>query len=221
MGAIDNLKSNSDKVAYTSYFNTDKIIVANSETTSSDTYPNIPNDLMPIGVYSLDGGTTWQDCGQYSLPGGLTIEPSAAVDVLFRTSAGNGVFILNSSHQIKYVGLGLSTVDYPVSYIETGKSSINTQNNYMKIALEGSFTKSAGAGLTTQTIAHNLGYVPIANVWIKDSNFSSPAAIRRPISSYGNSGTISEGVRLDSTNIYISTNNATDTTVYYRIYYEQ
>lgn len=191
---------------------------------TTEQFPGVNSYAFPIGIFSNDGGTTWNDCANYTLGTGFTIQPSTSVDITVDSSG-----ILHASNKsgsssltYKLALLALETQGTVTPPLFTGNLLYSNKFSYMKIAKEGNYSQTTTSHVTT-TIAHNLGYVPFFQVFILDTFYSVDARLRRITANFGNAGSIFEGARADATNIYItpvSYSPAKQVTVYYRIYYE-
>lgn len=221
--AIPNYEN--DKIVYSSTFDEDE--GDSVHTFSSSFGTGLGQYLLPLGIYSYDGGIVWHDASQYITLSGFTINPAikgsiscnsnGQVSYSFdQTALVNGG--LPYTVQMKFALLAIdTTTEVDSDFIDTGSLLYSSALSYMKIATRGEYTLTGVTVSGTDTIAHNLGYIPQFMVWIKE--FS----VIRPIRGlFGLSGE-GEGVRADETNIYITHAGYTpaeDITFYYRIYHE-
>lgn len=202
----------------------DKIVAAFPITDfSSDAISGVSTYTFPLGIFSLDNGTTWNDAADYTLVGGMTISPSTWANL---TVKSDGTLVRNKSGaatliwKVALLAIPNTTVIVPPTPL--GNLLYSSKYSYMKIALEGSYSQSTTSHVTT-TIAHNLGYVPFFQAFVLDTYYSADARWRRFHSIFGNAGSLSEGARADATNIYLTPTSfspAQSVTVYYRVYYD-
>lgn len=211
-------------------YDIDKIIYAGSGS-GTGLGTSLLEPGLPIGIYTLDGGTTWNDCANYNFSGSFTIEPSTSTNIFLEADPTNPnpdqqIASFTNSAQAKFCVLAIPGITYLTStFFTSGETLYRSQDSYLKIAEEGSYDISASSYQTT-TIAHNLGYVPLANVWVESDFYgSSGEAIFRIFNNFNQSSNSGVGVTLDENNIYIHTepgiyiSNST-VTIYYRIYHE-
>lgn len=182
---------------------TDKVIkvVKGSRTVANTVYDTfvvntggILNQFY-VGIYSIDGGVTWQEFGIAPLTfymGEPEFTPDIYVDGDWRNLAGAGfnMAILNSSG-------GTLTFDYMIALIDRGdfKSSgglydkndyqFRSGLNYQKVLLNG-FTDGGFAQFTVAnnsyhvrdiTIHHGLGYVPRLMTFV-DTDYQDDPGLR-------------------------------------------
>lgn len=170
------------------------------------------------GLWSIDGGSSWQEMGT-AIPAG-TAAISGFLTLSVSTNCYQGQLVVSASNQ----GLSSHTVQYKVlvmarfdqEYI--GKKALvrplrySSKEKYMKVFKEG---KVALPTSGTTTIAHNLGYVPNVMAWILFDE--TPAGFPNEKFLFESGSTVS----VDNHNIYIAQNSfagVADETAYYRIY---
>jgi len=233
MSAADNLLTNYDKVAYSSYFNTDMVIgvhsgslslsaptLSNSPTTATDSYVTTFGAVCYFqGIFSSDNGTTWNDFGSYT-PNLTTAGQPVLQTVTCRgyvSPTGTFVAVGLNWYDLVHSSGTAKTVLYKVAFFATPTQGNITPTgtneeiaysslyNSRKIYRGTSFPVS-----TTQStsISHPLGYVPKVTSFFVPTNSTS-----------GNEGivTVPAGsmMTLDwfSTDVQVSTTGVTFTTV--------
>jgi hypothetical protein len=191
---------------------------------------------LPIGIYSTDSGTTWNDMGVIVPSGALfqteectaSVSPTGVVTVLgtnwYDTTSFSGdgrpaktvmykIWLLAKKDQGVITPLPITTM--PLYH--------SSRFNYQKIMPggDGSKTLSVSAGNVGQeSISHNLGYVPNVRTWVDDSG-----TIRMNVS-HAMSGLttfIAPEIRLDNNDMIIYRDNGFSFSSYsvnilYRIY---
>ncbi len=192
---------------------------------------------FPVGVYSYDGGTTWLTFGDEF--GGFTTKPPIQANI-YSTNDYDVEISVNQNAQVNggspwtllFKAALLAREDQEILVDDafspwlfsgdfpepSGVSGFTYSNkySYMKIAKQGTQVHINGSGYQTYTIPHNLGYVPVFNVWT--TRVTNPNHIGRL---YNFNVNTNRGAYADATNIYIAwTNAGQDTTIYYRIYHE-
>jgi len=220
--------------------NLDKIIVTDNQTFSvvdaitvkSQTFitTGVTTNYEFVGIYSIDGGTTWTDLtGSTAIWSGFTAAPSVEIsgridtDGTVRLSIDQRALINGGSNWTLLVKIAYmfdtENTSISSSLLTTDKILYDNQYSYMKVAVEGSTSVSSASAQTT-TIAHGLGYIPVVSVRIK----RTIGKYNLTYSDFGLSGSILNAVRVDSSNIYVSTPliGPTQTIyIYYKIYYEE
>jgi hypothetical protein len=204
-----------DKILYTNSVTLD---VTNSVGTQNFTLPigNINGtDIVPVGILSYDSGTSWSDCIQGLTVSTFTIQKNVSVrftpsatsinaQVVTRATVGSGT---TYPLIIKYALIAKSTVTTSAEGTFSGNgAAYSSKASYMKIFTQGQ--TSVGAGFTTTTIPHNLGYEPVVNVFFNGE----------PAYTIASPTVFSTGIVPDTSNLLIYTNAAT--TIDYIIYYE-
>lgn len=190
-------------------------------------FDSILNDIeapgvwgLPVGIYSYDGGVSWEDIGikeittnQTYLPsvelvarsdsdGGLTV----TIEV-FATVGGGGTIPITLSLSLiardEHTIFDQTLTGDEISYISTG--------NYQKILSRGTVTDDN----TFYTIPHGLNYVPSFRFW-DYSHLSSPQAV-----SLGDN--FLTFAKIDATNLYFDFTRVpgTGNKYIYRLYYEE
>lgn len=171
--------------SYTSDFPIDKVIWRNqgSESVAHATTPSdvelvtIPHGLgfRPLvrGIYSdndfvdyyeLGNDPTWINGGNFQ--NRLTAQVSADA-----TNVYLALLNFDTTRTFKWRLIGLAPTDMPaVASFATPKGDgnfyLNTDYNYLKLFSAGKTTVNAAAfGNATATIAHGLGYIPLAMIW--------------------------------------------------------
>lgn len=209
MGVPDNLQANSSKVAYTTYWPIDQVIysntynltINNTVSSSPQTFfyslpteiPNGSNWELPIGIFSTDGGTTWNDAGNVpsssSLTNGLTLPavtvglymdrfpgPNYTLNIQVTVSStigGGSTFPLIVSVAILAPSSPTSLSALPTLSSTTNKTAATTITPsglpaaYRRIINSNLFTTAIGTNITS--VAHGLSYVPDAIVWLNDN----------------------------------------------------
>lgn len=233
--------TNVQNIAFSTAFDIDRVIAVQTFTltendvaasySDSVTFTDLATDLSGqycpfIGVFSYDGGTTWNDLVQFTHLTGFTIDPVLTVygytkDNVVRLELRQTALINGGNPYTLTIKIALlapttlTTLSSPS--LDTTALNFNSSYNYQKIAIQDSYT--APAGTNRQTIAHNLGYKPLFFVVYKDTLTDGLFTLN---ADYGLSGSILNGVEVDSTNIYVNTSLAggDSATVYYTIYHE-
>ena len=213
----------------------DKIIATQADTvdyvnaitaSSSSVSTNLTEDTFAVGIYSYDGGTTWQDF--VPLAGIIATPPQS---ILLTLQMGTDGQLTIPSNQFALIGSGGTFplmrkfafiarpdgTDPPEEALEFTKGlSYTSKDTYMKIADDES---QAVTGATTITIDHNLGYEPMVQVWAK-----SDGQMIRPFSTISafDPASSDESIEITSTSVIISTGVfiTYPATFYCRIYYE-
>lgn len=235
MGAADNLITNSNKVAYTNYWPTDKVLYSTATSITVNNSVSIGHQVftfpspigsqraLPIGIFSTDGGVTWNDVGgddpSASFLNGIVaqavsvtieIQPDGTTTVLVKVNSaigGGSTFLLNLS----FVLLGISGVSaqMPVPTISSGTTKTATTNitpssklpvAYRQIVNQATLPASAPAGANVlNTSPHNLSYVPDLIFWRTDNGTPTQTFTFGTIYTRQTSTT---GMYMDATNIY-------------------
>lgn len=188
MGAPENLLTNYDKVAYTSYFDMDKIIgilsgsisvaaptagqVVLTGTTTHDT--GFGETCYFQGIFSVDGGTTWNDFAamtpNLSVPGMPVFQTQNCdcymVGGVITVSADNYYNFVSASsaaktflYKIALFAKNAQGTIQPLTIDET--TFFDSRYNYHKIFVQDSISFNSSSGVTKSvTIPHSLGYVP-------------------------------------------------------------
>ncbi len=213
-----------DRVIYATTLN---MSVSNTVGSQNNFY-SIPTDIYgyPLGIFSYDGGNTWNDLSVaigyinnnstpiitvQPLVTGSEIQFSAYVNATFGNSETIPL-IINIAILAPY---NITTIDFNaivtpkiISYQSTsGDRSLYSV--YRNIVLDNQIT----AG-TIENIPHNLGIVPDIFVSVDDNGFTSFA--NEWSSDHDTSN--SNGVALDSENLYFASGSGK--TFYYRVYEE-
>jgi len=184
MSTLDNLIANYSKVAYTSYFDSDKIIgvlsgtftVSAPSASPGYTTNNVTQDTgfgdscYFQGIFSTDSGSSWNDFGT-SVPNTSSATP--VLDTVtcqgFVTTAGIFTAVGKNWYDYLHSSGTAKTILYKVAlFSKINQGSIqplptNEENyfdslyNYHKIYLQDFFAVSTSANTSIQ---HNLGYIP-------------------------------------------------------------
>lgn len=184
MSASDNLLANYSKVEYTSYYQSDMIIgihsgsftvaapSVGSNTTNTDTFTTgFGTSCYFQGIFSTDGGTTWNDFGVY-IPNLTTAGQPVFQTVTCRgyiTSSGVFTAVGINWYDLVHSSGTSKTIQYkvaffakqnqgsisPLSYVQ--KAQFDSRLNVQKIYLRGTFAAST---TSNTTITHSLGYIP-------------------------------------------------------------
>ena len=209
-------------------YDIDKIIQSNQDTMGGSTLfvgTGFTGDALVVGIYSVDGGTSWRDFGNISIGSGYAIQPAYSVDAHWRddgvirfTPGASGVLV---RYAVVYIE-GVTDASNENLLYFSGDTLYQSSRSYMKIALEGSYSRTASAA-ETRTIPHTLGYVPFYRVYIKAFATDVVPTTRVISATFGLTDPV-EAVTADENNIYITTPARSPgfqaTTIYYRIYHE-
>lgn len=182
MAVIDNIINNSDLIAYTSYWDTDKIIgyysgslsvavasVGSVATATATQTTGFGKSCYFVGQFSLDGGTTWNDLGVYQPNLTTAGRPVLQTTTLRAYVTSGGVLTLVALNW--YDSVHSTSSSYTISYRVTllakqDQGAVSTVNVTPQIFLDtfGAiapqvFMKGTFAVSTTAntTINHNLG----------------------------------------------------------------
>lgn len=235
-----------DQVLYSQIINTSVTNTIGSYTISGD-YNALLQGGWPIGIYSYDGGTSYNDFVPTTIPGGslLAHATSTTAPAVFVTpkvdSLGGGLlFTIGVKNTvgaggtipliIKIAVLATSTPsatgstpiqssENPLAYGNTHEGQ-TLQNRQISID---SVSPVSTSTANIYTVSHNLGLVPNPQIWFNDGTnntiMSNYWDVRyKPINS-GNGGVA--GVAMDSSNFYFSPLNALSSSFsIYRVYGE-
>ncbi len=207
MSVADNLLANYDKVKYTSYYKSDMIIGTHSSSfavssppaysysTSTDTFDTgFGTSCYFQGVFSTDGGATWNDFGVYQ-PNLAPPFPQFQTQTCRGYVTPSGVFtaVGINWYDISHSSGSACTILYKVVFFAkknqgsinplpvAEKTAFDSRYNVQKIYLNDTFSVNP-TGNTT--IAHTLGYYP------KVRSFFEPAS---STSGIGGAATIPAG----------------------------
>lgn len=147
------------------------------------------------GIFSTDGGSTWNDMGSQtpdlSIPGAPVFDTFDCV----ATCSSTGVFTITCTSfvNLNTGTVGAKTYQYKVILLaKDGQGTLtplptdslplyhSSRYNYQKISTEGTTSFTVTAGNNGQTsVTHNLGYIPNVRVWQNDAGtikqiFSQP-----------------------------------------------
>ncbi len=208
---------------------------ASGPTTASSTFTTGFGDTCFFqGIFSTDGGSSWNDFGTYRPNLSTPTQPVFQTVSCFGYVTSSGIFTAAGVNWYDFVhSIGNAyTIQYKVAFLaKSDQGSItpistnevltySSANNYQKIYLQSSFANSG----SNTVIAHNLGYIPKVRVYFKTTN-----------STAGTEGvyTVPAGAMMTLDwfypNIYVDSSNLTITpvidnvgtvagTVYYIIY---
>lgn len=182
------------------------------------------------GVFSVDGGTTWNDFGaDIPYTGGTylaiqTVEVDAVVTTTAATVTVTNFYDYANSRGVAYTVqyklylMAKNTMASPITPSnQVENTNFDTRLNYQKVAFSGSTTLNVSAGSTGSTsVAHNLGYVPNVRAFWFDSGSSTTC---RSIRNYAQ-------VKIGTSNVTFYTDQGgfsgfgVNGTIQYRIYYD-
>lgn len=237
MGAPENIVTNASKIANTDYFPIDQVIFSDvwntSVTNSVNTYTLTYGDTgvnqfgRPIGIYSYDGGVTYNELWTQNIPGGSLLTNSSSTarpSVAITPMMGDGTLKFNcvvystvgaGSTIPLIIKVALLAVDSPSTLPSVPTQSADnkqayttlsdgSQGSYRQILLTGVINSSSSAQ-PYSTVAHGAGKVPMPELWfydgLNDITFENFWDYRY------NLGTRSPGITgcaMDSTNLYIA-----------------
>lgn len=249
------LVSNAESVHFGTTFDIDKVLGTFSGTitspaptaspgstwTPADIPTGIPETTLWHGIFSTDGGVTWNNFNS-EINRGATTQTITCYGV---SQAGNFKIIARNMYDYN-IGAGYAyTVLYKiVLFAKSTQGSITPQPigsdlyfdsryNYHKIALDGttSMVVAAYGGRTTVTIPHNLGRIPRVKLYYEFLTTSGAPYLGQPSQIIGiyDHGLIIGGdaycsMDMDATNIYITKDNGSaevmNILVHYRVYYD-
>jgi hypothetical protein len=158
----------------------------------------IPQGL-PIGIYSIDNGNNWYDMARSSDPLNAVILSTAQNTIygIYGTGSSNPAGVSPFTILLKAALLSYNGTEVLQQRI-TGAKLLAYESNaqsYPRIAVNTEVPNPGGNN--TVTVAHNLGYIPDFRVWVRDIGNRI-----YPVSYAGSTG---NGVRADTSNIYIGT----------------
>lgn len=236
--------TNPSGVLFSSNFDMDTVIYASSNTynlSGSTSYTETINSGInqygrPVGVYSSDGGTTWNDMfsttSGWTVDNNITIKPTLIVSPQV-DSSGNIVYYINAPNtgsftlQTKIVLLAVDSPGVlPTPVVQSSNHFAYTSSfggNYRKIVQKGIVTGTNDGAI--HTVPTNLGKIPIVNSWSYGDNGtgyvdkiqSCSVDSRWTTNSTGNGYVIA----YDDNNIYVQFVASTEYYEYlYRIYQE-
>lgn len=193
--------------------------------TNTVTFPwttNIADTTLFQGVYSVDGGTTWNPL-QYRKNHVETVDPAVNPQgelFVYGESKSNLLNIVGSNQRNASSTFGTDyTVQFKVALIAKrdqgtitpqpiGSATLfDSRLDYQKIAVD-DVTAISGSGLTT-TIPHNLGYIPKVRVFREESGTLRSMGYQ-----------LSKKVTIDTSNVYVTIPGAFTGNIHTRIYYE-
>lgn len=135
------------------------------------------------GIFSVDGGSTWNDFGTQTpyfgggLPTFQTADCNASVDTTNASVTAISWYDYTYSRSQAYnftykiFMIAKNTMASPITPINiTNNVSFSSRYNYQKIAAKGSANLSVAYGTTgSVTVSHSLGYIPKVRAWWFDS----------------------------------------------------
>ncbi len=155
--------------------------IAQATTTVDST---LGQSALPIGIYSVNGGSTWNDMG-VSVPNGTALQteectasvsPTGIITVLGTNWYNTGTTGFGSGRgaiTILFKILLLAKKDQGLitpPIITGDKQYHSSRYNYQKIFLDDVTSVTAAGSSTGQTpITHGLGYNPLVRTWINSS----------------------------------------------------
>lgn len=188
MGVPDNLVTNYAKVAYTNYFKVDNIIGVRTGGISI-TAPTALQGLLVVrssvplswndscyyqGIFSTDGGTTWNELGV--MQPNLTTPGQPVLDTVmlqaYVTPSSLNLVMTNYYDSVHSTSAAYTAQYKIVLFAKNTQGTINVESanektifdsrvNYQKIYLASSIAFSPTVGIVnTYTIPHSLGRVP-------------------------------------------------------------
>lgn len=172
--------------------------------------------LFSLGLWSVDGGTTWYNfgaalyngnnatTGRLRLTVGVGVDPSGVITVTATNSTTTTYSVDVKIALIAKPGEPPFTPITPTNQALTYRS----KNNYMKIAVQDSQT---GQSPATKTISHNLNYIP--NVLHYITTFVSGVA-----SSTGQAGGVSCVITTSTVTLVAFSSGVLSETDYARVY---
>lgn len=145
-----------------------------STTATANIPTGISSPTLFVGVYSIDGGTTWNDFTnqQLVLPPGILFPyfevhgKSTANNLAITANNYDAIGGPNTAFTVMYrVALvyrpGMGAIDQSLIGNTNTNQYFNSQFNYQKIAVDDASALSiASLGSQTITLTHNLGYIP-------------------------------------------------------------
>lgn len=179
----------------------------------------------PLGIYTFDGGTTYNDLGDVIPNGGSFGIGSALLPTFYVITQCSSTGVMTFT-VVRSVGSGANTTvtinllmlarDTPTAITLpgtiSGSNAMNffSKNKYRNIALRGTASPTFPV-----TVAHGLGTVPICAFWFNDGTYNS-------LNGTYNDNPIVVGenaVKMDATNLIVS-GFTTGWQVIYRLYKE-
>jgi hypothetical protein len=198
---------------------------------------NIPETTFFKGIFSTDGGTTWNDFNAQTpiYAGGLTLQ---TVQVYGKSAVGS--FTVYSSNA--WIGsVNNVVVLYKVViFAKPNQGNVTPQPfgtntvfdsrlNYQKIAVDNVLSVTEAAfGSGSYTTAHNLGYVPKVRGYLEyavGATYSLSTGVGLYDIGYITQSDTLQSVTMDTVNVTVNHNNSGNAvpnvfTLYTRIYYD-
>ncbi len=195
-----------------------------STTASVSITTNIATPSFFQGIYSIDGGATWNDFTTqlYVLPPAIFFPyfslAGKSTANTFTITATN-YYNYNTSSASSYIVLyKVALIAQPHQGIITPQpigtnTFFDSRENYQKILLDNQTAISIGSlGSASYTIAHNLGYIPKVRLFIFNNADSSISELNQ-----------TDAVSLSTTNVFVNYSaplSGITGTLYTRVYYD-
>lgn len=244
-----NLQTNGAKVAFTDYWEIDRVVFSHTDTftvtnTVSTTGQTFSINMVglntqlgrPVGIFSTDGGVTWNDMlgtasnstlSTYVVFPSVMVSPSVkstntiTYSVLVNAKIGTGTtFSLICSIAVLAVdspGIMTAIPSIASATNKTSQSTVDSSGNpirYRQIAFKNIY--STPIGTTLYTVVHGLGYVPDAMVWASYGTADYLPTFEGEVDGLAvgfsgiNAGNGSHLMFMDATNIYYVASNYGD-----------
>ena len=189
---------------------------------------NISDYTFFQGIFSIDGGTTWNDFGYNKFP--LQILGLSQPNTFNIIAVNKHSYVNPGSDSAYTVQFKVALIAKPGQGIITpqlisGKVFFNSNFNYQKILSDTSQPLSITAGnIGTLTFPHSLGYIPKVRTFIYTTILSFGTGLYE-LTSMDNYGYGCINVSEDTTNVNINIDNTpysgtVSGTVFARIYYD-
>lgn len=247
MAPSDNLAANISKVAYTNFFPTDKVIFSMTTTITVSATANAQTEIpvplngqlaFPVGIYSLDGGSTWSDFGRYlgtynsiviqTMGADIEVDPVknvARIGTYVTTPPGGSTMDAKIAFALLAADTNTVPIDIPSvsttanKLASTSISPIEEPMRYRNIIKSAYLPNTATSG-TPLSIPHGLATVPDIAQWYVWFPPNAPL-INTSGGSYQDDGInpiSGAGVFSDATNLYWWQPGFYPDDYYYRMY---